>query len=48
MRNEVREVRRDNDGSFRCTVSPVRPIPDEDPWFETTWRQWQQGEIFNK
>ena len=37
MRGEVREVRLDNDGSFNSSVSPVRPIPDEDPWFENTW-----------
>ncbi len=48
MRDEILEVRLDNDGSFKSSVSPVRPIPDEDPWFETTWRQWQQGEIFEK
>ncbi len=48
MREEILEVRLADDGTFQRSVSAVRPIPDEDPWFETTWRQWQLGEVFDK
>lgn len=48
MHREILEVRLQEDGNLRTTVSQVRPIPDEDPWFETVWRRWQQGETFNK
>ena len=28
------------------TPVPVRPIPDDDSWYETTWREWLEGRIF--
>ncbi len=26
---------------------PVRPIPEENQWFETVWRSWREGEIYD-
>ena len=26
---------------------PVRPIPDEDVWFERVWRDWRENRIYH-
>jgi len=46
MRGEVLETRRAGPGDFEVRPVPVRPIPDDESWYETTWRQWLKGEIF--
>lgn len=33
-------------GVFQVQPVPVRPLPKDDSWFETTWAQWLQGGIF--
>jgi succinate dehydrogenase/fumarate reductase flavoprotein subunit len=32
--------------SFEVYPVPVRPLPQDDSWYEATWRQWLTGEIF--
>ncbi len=33
-------------GKFHAIWLPVRPIPDQTAWFETTWHEFEQGELF--
>ena len=47
-RNEILQVQI-KDGSisdFTVTPTPVRPLPEDDSWFETTWANWNNGRIF--
>lgn len=36
------------DGSFRCAFEPCRPIPGGEYWFETVYRDYRMGEIYDK
>jgi len=47
MRAEILETTLAGDGDFAVKPVPVRPLPDDDSWYETTWRQWLRGEIFH-
>ena len=31
---------------FAVFVTPVRPVPEDASWYETTWRAWREGEVF--
>lgn len=31
------------DGQCSCFWRPIRPIPEEDSWFEKVWRNWREG-----
>lgn len=31
---------------FNCIETDVRPLPEDDSWFETTWAQWNNNAIF--
>ena len=31
---------------FAVRVDKVRPLPNDDSWYETTWAQWNRGEVF--
>jgi succinate dehydrogenase/fumarate reductase flavoprotein subunit len=31
---------------FAVRVDPVRPLPQDDSWYESTWAEWNAGEIF--
>ncbi|MCL1896586.1 MAG: FAD-binding protein [Clostridiales bacterium] len=33
------------DGSVRCFWEDVRPIPEEDNWFENVWRDYRDGKV---
>jgi len=33
-------------GEITNTWEPVRPIPEIDAWFETTWAAFRNGEIY--
>jgi hypothetical protein len=33
-------------GESRHECIPCRPIPDEDFWFETVWREYVEGKYF--
>ena len=48
LRNEILETRLAAPGDFEVTAVPVRPIPDDDSWYETTWREWMDGRIFHE
>ena len=39
-------VEPDPAGGFRTFVTPVRPLPEDDSWYENTWRAWRDGEVF--
>ncbi len=47
MREELLETRLDAGGGF--SVQPVqrRPLPVDDSWYETVWREWREGKIFD-
>lgn len=47
LRGEILETRLAGDGHFAVAPVPVRPLPNDDSWYETTWRQWLRGEIFS-
>jgi succinate dehydrogenase/fumarate reductase flavoprotein subunit len=46
LRKEILETRFAPLGYFEVYPVPVRPLPQDDSWYETTWRQWLKGEIF--
>ena len=43
MRQEIIEVRLNERGAFEAWPTPVRPLPEDDSWYETTWREWREG-----
>mgnify|MGYP006279368813 FL=1 len=47
-REEILEAtrREDDPVSFEVVPVPVRPLPEDDSWFETEWAAWNRGEIF--
>jgi hypothetical protein len=46
MRDEVLETRLVAPGDFEVNPVPVRPLPEDDSWYETTWREWLTGRIY--
>ena len=46
MRGEILELARGEDGQFAVWAVPVRPLPEDDSWFESTWREWASGKVF--
>lgn len=34
------------DGTIRCNWRPVRPIPEEDSWFEKVWRDCREAKYY--
>ncbi len=46
MRNEILEVQLNARGEFDVWPAPVRPLPNDDSWYETTWSEWREGRIF--
>jgi len=48
LRAEILETRLAAPGRFDVTPVPVRPIPEDDSWYETTWREWLEGRIFHE
>jgi hypothetical protein len=46
LREEILEVAVDGDRGVRVDPVAVRPLPDDDSWYETTWADWMRGEIF--
>lgn len=45
LRGEVGEIRRARGGWTRQAV-PVRPLPDDRSWYETEWRRFKSGKVF--
>ena len=33
---------------FAVAPVPVRPLPEDDSWYETTWAAWNRGEIYDQ
>jgi hypothetical protein len=31
---------------FAVQAVPVRPLPEDSSWYETTWAAWSRGEIY--
>ena len=46
MRDEILEVRLTETGDFQVNAVPVRPLPEDNSWYETTWSDWLEGRIF--
>ncbi len=46
MSGQIQEIVYE-DGRCQCFWRPVRPIPEEDGWFEMVWRNWREGVYFN-
>ena len=46
MRQEILETRLTESGEFDVQPVPVRPLPQDDSWYETTWNDWMVGKIF--
>ncbi|MCK5803777.1 MAG: FAD-binding protein [Lentisphaeria bacterium] len=49
-RDEIVEVRLADDETplFEMHSVPVRPLPQDDSWFETTWNAWNEGRVFEE
>ncbi len=49
-RNEILEILQkiDAPGEFDITPVPVRPLPDDESWYETAWADWNEGRIFHE
>ncbi len=48
MRREILETALDQGGEFRVRPVEVRPLPEDESWYETTWRGWRNGKVFEK
>lgn len=47
MRQEIIEVRFNVAGDCEVCVTPTRPLPEDDSWYENTWREWREGRIYD-
>ncbi len=48
MKEEILETQRDGNGAqFRVEAVHRRPLPEDDSWYETVWRRWREGDIFD-
>ncbi|MGN0404579.1 MAG: FAD-binding protein [Bariatricus sp.] len=45
MAGQIQEIEYDS-GACRCSWRVVRPIPEEDSWFEKVWRDYREGVYF--
>ena len=48
MRGEILETALDAGGSFQVKPVEVRPLPQDESWYETTWQAWREGKVFEK
>lgn len=46
MRQEILEVRLNKQHEFDVWTTAVRPLPQDDSWYENTWREWREKRIF--
>ncbi len=46
LRREILEVGLDETGQYTTWITPVRPLPADDSWYESVWRHWRDGEVF--
>ncbi|OPZ26815.1 MAG: succinate dehydrogenase flavoprotein subunit [Lentisphaerae bacterium ADurb.BinA184] len=49
-RREILEVQAvaGRPGEFTVTPVPVRPLPADESWYETTWTAWSEGRIYRE
>jgi len=47
MRQEIIEVRLKPGGGFEAWPTPVRPLPEDESWYETTWQEWREKRIYD-
>jgi succinate dehydrogenase/fumarate reductase flavoprotein subunit len=47
LRQEILETRVTPEGEVRVSPVSVRPLPEDESWYETTWREWQDGNIYD-
>jgi hypothetical protein len=47
MRQEIIETRFGPAGECEVAVTRVRPLPQDDSWYENTWREWREGRIYD-
>ncbi len=47
LSGQIQEIVYEN-GRCQCFWRPVRPIPEEDSWFEMVWRNWREGVYFGE
>ncbi len=47
LNNSVFVTSYGEDGIFHTEKTSARPIPESDDWFESVWRQYRNGEIYN-
>ncbi len=48
LRNQVLETVLGKDGKFTSSWKTVRPLPEEESWFENVWGKYMKNEIFNE
>jgi len=46
LRQEILETQVTEDGSVRVWPVEVRPLPEDNSWYETTWREWREGKVY--
>jgi len=46
MKKEILETSLAKDGEFQVKPVNVRPLPEDNSWYETVWREWREGNIF--
>jgi hypothetical protein len=46
LKSKILEVSLTTTGDFTPRWVAVRPVPDDDPWFETTWQAYDSRSIF--
>jgi len=47
MRDEIIEVKMTAPGEFETWATPVRPLPQDDSWYENVWREWREKRIYD-
>ncbi len=45
LREQVIEITFDGD-HWRHTLAPVRPLPEQNTWFEAVWREYREGKVW--
>ena len=45
--SHVLEVSVDDDLTLRTAWVDIRPIPEDDGWFETVWKAFRNGTVFD-
>jgi succinate dehydrogenase/fumarate reductase flavoprotein subunit len=48
MKKEILETTLESGGNFKVTPVAVRPLPQDDSWYETTWAEWRSGKVFQE